>query len=179
MLRRCLLPSLSLLGVFLTGCASMSQGECKHADWQRRGLEDGRAGFSASYIADHREACGKAGIEPDEQRWRLGWAEGIKSYCTPNSAWNAGVNNRYYLGSCAELDEATFLRYHRAGQLVYRARQELNQTKSRMSKLEDDLKKATKEDERKQLRDELGRAERERTRLMAMLVTLELAGPPR
>jgi len=48
-----------------------------------------------------------------------------------------------------------------------------------LSKLEDDLKKATMEDDRKPLRDELARSERERTRLMALLVTLELAGPLR
>lgn len=178
-MQRSLVVLISVAAALLAGCASMSKSECEHADWQRRGLEDGRAGYPASYLADHRDACGKAGIEPDAQRWRLGWSEGIKAYCTPNSAWNAGVNNRYYNGVCADLDEATFLRYHRAGQLVYRARQELNQTQSRMSKLEEDLKKATKDDDRKRLRDELGRVERERTRLMALLVTLELAGPPR
>jgi len=80
---------------------------------------------------------------------------------------------------CADLDEATFLRYHRAGQLVYTARQDLTQNQNRLNKLGEDLKKASKEDDRKRLRDEMARVERERTRLMALIVTLELAGPPR
>jgi hypothetical protein len=156
----------------------MSKSQCEQANWQSRGLEDGRAGQPASYIRSHREACGKAGIEPDEPRWRAGWSEGVRSYCTPNSAWVAGVNNRYYAGACTDLDEATFLRYHRAGQLVYKARQDMTQNQNRLNKLGEDLKKASKEDERKQLRDEMARVERERTRIMALIVTLELAGPP-
>jgi predicted nucleic acid-binding Zn-ribbon protein len=91
----------------------------------------------------------------------------------------AGVNNRHYAGVCAGLDEATFLRYHRAGQLVYQARQDLTQNQGRLNRLGEDLKKASTEDERKRLRDELARAERERTRLTALIVALELAGPPR
>ena len=178
-MRRTVVIIASLAAAVLAGCASMSQGECERADWQRRGLEDGRGGYALSMLDEHRSACRKVGIEPDAQRWRLGWSEGIKAYCTPNSAWNAGVNNRFYLGVCADLDEATFLRYFRAGELVYRARQELNQNRGRISKLEDDLKKATKDEDRKRLRDELGRVERERTRLTTLLVTLELAGPPR
>lgn len=171
--------ALALIVLMVAGCASMSKGECQSADWQSRGLSDGRAGASPGRIQAHREACAKAGITPDEARWRAGWAEGVKAYCTPNSAWNAGVNNATYYGACTDLDEATFLRYHRAGQLVYRAQQEINQNKSTTARLDDELKKATKEDDRKRLRDELQRADRERVRLLALLVTLELAGPPR
>jgi hypothetical protein len=178
-MRRFFLVVSALFAAWLTGCASMSKSECEQADWQRRGLEDGRAGQPASHIRNHREACGKAGIEPDEPRWRAGWSEGLRSYCTPHSAWNAGVNNRHYAGVCADLNEAVFLRYHRAGQLVYKARQDMTQTENRLNKLGEDLKKASKEDERKRLRDEMARVERERTRLMALVVTLELAGPPR
>jgi hypothetical protein len=179
MSQRHLAAAMSVTMALLAGCSSMSKSECERADWQRRGSEDGRAGYPSNYIAEHREACGKVGIQPDEARWRVGWSQGIVSYCTPDSAWNSGVNNRTYYGVCADLNEATFLRYHRAGQLVYRARQELNQTQTRMSKLEEDLKKATKDDDRRRLRDDLGRAERERNRLTALIVTLELAGPPR
>ena len=178
-MRPTLLVVCALLAGWLAGCDSMSKSQCEQANWQSRGLEDGRAGRPASYISSHREACGKAGIEPDAPLWRAGWSKGIGSYCTPNSAWMAGVNNRHYSGVCADLDEATFLRYHRAGQLVYTARQDLTQNQNRLNKLGEDLKKASKEDDRKRLRDEMARVERERTRLMALIVTLELAGPPR
>lgn len=178
-MRRSVLVVAALLAGGLAGCDSMSKRECEQANWQGRGLEDGRAGRPASYISSHREACGKAGIEPDAALWRAGWSKGIVSYCTPNSAWMAGVNNQLYAGVCADLDEATFLRYHRAGQLVYKARQDLTQNQSRLNQLGNDLRKASREDDRKRLRDEMARMERERNRLTALLVTLELAGPPR
>lgn len=178
-MRPTLLVVCALLAGWLAGCDSMSKSQCEQANWQSRGLEDGRAGRPASYIRSHREACGKAGIEPDARLWRAGWSRGIGAYCTPNSAWMAGVNNRYYAGVCADLDEATFLRYHRAGQLVYKARQDMTQNQNRLNQLDEDLKKASKEDNRKRLREEMARMERERTRLIALIVTLELAGPPR
>jgi hypothetical protein len=165
--------------VILTGCASMSEKECRQADWYARGLHDGREGSAPDQVRNHREACAKVGILPDEARWQSGWFEGVKSYCTPNAAWMAGVSNVTYAGACATLDEATFLRYHRAGRLVHQARLELNQNKAQIGRLEDELKKASKDDDRKRLRDDLQRAERERTRLTAMVLTLELAGPPR
>lgn len=165
--------------VLLAGCASMSEGECRRADWFERGLGDGRSGTLPSRVQSHREACAKAGVEPDEARWQAGWSEGVKSYCTPNSAWNQGLRNLPYQGACARLDEPTFLRYHRAGQMVHRARQELTQNGVAMARLEEELKKATKDEDRRRLREELQRAERERTRLTALLLTLELAGPPK
>lgn len=178
-MRRVFVVAGALVAAALAGCDSMSKRECEQANWHGRGLEDGRAGRPANYISSHWEACGKAGIEPDARLWRAGWSKGIGAYCTPNSAWMAGVNNRHYAGVCADLDEATFLRYHRAGQLVYKARQDLTQNQNRLNQLGEDLKKASKEDDRKRLREEMARMERERTRLTALIVTLELAGPPR
>ena len=91
-MKRSFLVVCALLAGGLAGCDSMSKRECEQANWQSRGLEDGRAGRPASYISSHREACGKAGIEPDAPLWRAGWSKGIGSYCTPNSAWMTGVN---------------------------------------------------------------------------------------
>lgn len=176
---RFFLPWALAMSAVLAGCASMSKTECQSADWQLAGLADGRSGLPPDYINSHQEACAKAGVTPDVPRWRVGWTEGVKSFCSPNSAWNAGLRNATYYGVCAGLDEATFLRYHRAGQLVYRARQDLSKTQAEVTKLEDDLKKASKDEERKRLRDDLHRADRERARLTALLAALELAGPPR
>lgn len=157
----------------------MNPRECQNADWFQRGLQDGRSGQTASYIREHQEACGKAGVVPDVGRWTVGWSEGLVSYCTPNSAWNAGLRNDSYRGVCGDRDEPTFLRYHRAGQELYRVRQDLSQARSRIQNLEGELKKASKDEDRKRIRDDIGRAERERSRLTALQVTLELAGAPR
>lgn len=178
-MRRQMKLALPLIVAVVSGCASMSEQQCQTVDWASQGLADGRAGQPASRIQDHREACAKTGVAPDEARWRGGHSEGVRSYCTPNSGWTNGVNNYTYRGACAGLDEGTFLRYHRAGQLVYRARQDLSQAQSKASRLEDDLRRASKEEDRRRLRDELQRVDRERGRLTALVVTLEAAGPPR
>lgn len=170
---------LGMVALNLAGCASMSEQQCRQAQWQNVGLKDGREGATSSRLDAHREACAKVGVVPDAQVWQSGYEQGLQSYCSPNSAWYAGLANSTYYGVCAPYDEATFLRYHRAGRLVWQARQDLSRNRSQMTRLEEGLKKATKDDERRRLQDELGRAERERNRLTALLVTLELAGPPR
>ena len=172
---------MALLGTAaaLAGCATMSEQDCRQANWRNVGLADGRAGTSPGYIQSHAESCAKAGVQPNAAEWRLGYADGVRSYCTPNSAWTNGTANRSYQGACAGLDEGTFLRYHRAGMLVYQARQDLTRNRSNINRLEDELKKASKDEDRRRLRDEIDRAERERNRLTALMVTLELASPPR
>lgn len=163
----------------LSGCASISTKDCKTSDWYQRGLDEGHWGAAPNQIDEHSQICAKVQVTLDAARWRAGYAEGIKSYCTANSAWNRGANNENYRGACVGLDEPTFLRYHRAGQQLYRARQELNQSEARRKKLHADYNFTTKEDVRRRLRDDLQRADKEHARLMALVATYELAGPPR
>lgn len=163
----------------LGGCASIDTKDCKTTDWYNRGLAEGNWGAAPNQIDEHSQICSKVQITPDAARWRAGYAEGIKSYCTANSGWNRGASNETYRGACVGLDEPTFLRYHRAGQQLYRARQELNQVDARRKKLQADYNFTTKEDVRRRLGEDLQRADREYTRLMALVATYELAGPPR
>jgi hypothetical protein len=163
----------------LGGCASMSAKDCQKTDWNQRGLADGRWGASSSIIKEHAEACAKVKVAPDESAWRAGYAEGVKSYCNANSGWNRGTLNESYRGACVGLDESTFLRYHSAGQQLYKARQELIQANERRKKLESDYKFTSKDDVRRRLREDIQRADREHARLMALVAVYELAGPPR
>lgn len=169
------LLALTLLG----GCASIEEKDCHKTDWYQRGLAEGRWGASGSQIKAHAEVCGKVKVVPDEAAWRAGYAEGVKSYCTPNSGWNRGSANEPYQGACVGLEESTFLRYHSAGQLLYRARQELRQINEKRTKLEADYKFTTKEDVRRRLLEDIKRADKEHARLTAVVTAYELAGPPR
>lgn len=163
----------------LGGCASMDTKDCQKTDWFQRGLAEGRWGASGSEIKEHAEVCAKVMVVPDEAAWRAGYAEGVKSYCTANSGWNRGTRNEPYRGACAGLDESTFLRYHSAGQQLYKARQELRQVNEKRKKLESDYNFTTKEELRRRLRDDMRRADTEHARLMALVAAYELAGPPR
>jgi hypothetical protein len=163
----------------LGGCASIDDEDCQNTDWYKRGLAEGRWGASGSQIKAHAKVCGKVKVIPDEAAWRAGHAEGVKSYCTANSGWNRGSANEPYRGACVGLDESTFLRYHSAGQQLYRARQELRQVNEKRKKLEADYNFTTKEDVRRRLRDDIHRTDKEYARLTAVVAAYELAGPPR
>ena len=169
----------ALTALTVTGCATMSEQDCRHAHWESVGLQDGLEGASAKRLDGHREACASTGVVPDTVQWRRGYAHGLRSYCTPNSAWNVGLANQTYHGVCGHLDEPTFLRYHRAGVLVWQARQELSRSRAVLTRLETDLKKAATEGERRRLNDEIDRAERELSRLTTLVAVLQSAGPSR
>lgn len=179
------LPPLRLRGWFallpvallMAGCASMSESECRRADWYEAGRRDGNAGQPESRLADHRKACEKAGIWPDGERWLTGWRETVRNYCRPTVAWQAGSTNQTYLGACRDINEGEFLRWYQAGQDVYRTRQQRATNQQRIEALEAQLKKADKEDERKLLRERIRDLDTEQARLRRLLDNLERGAP--
>jgi hypothetical protein len=165
------------MAMLAAACASMSEDQCRRADWLEQGRRDGAAGYIEGRLGEHNKACAKAGITPDTNRWLAGWREGVRQYCTPRIAWSEGTKNNSYHGACRDLDEDSFLRYHRAGIDVYKTRQEISKYRSETDRLESQLKKAEKEDERKTLRDQIRKLDRERARLRHLLETLESGAP--
>lgn len=172
------LPNLLIVltPLLLPACESMSEDQCRRADWQQRGERDGQQGQSAGRIDAHREACAKAGVVPDAARWRQGWQRGVLTYCTPRSAWSEGSRNQAYQGACRHLDETGFLRWHQAGIDLYKARQQRDGVKRDIDKAEAQLKKAEKDDERKTLRERIRALDQDHARLRRLVETLELAG---
>lgn len=171
-----LLPLALLLG--LSGCESMSEDQCRKADWLERGRSDGREGESEARIEAHRKACAKAGIAPDERRWRQGWAEGVRSFCVPREAWRHGLAGRSYSGACRDFDEAVWMRWYRAGKDAHATRSERDAKKREIDKAEEQLKKAEKEDERKALREKIRQLDAEHLRLRRLLEA-QMSGEPR
>ena len=173
-----LLPTSCLvLPLLLAGCASMSEDQCRRADWFQQGERDGVAGQPPGRIDAHREACAKAGVAPDATRWQQGWYRGVASYCTPRVAWNEGSRNRSYQGACRHLDEPAFLRWHRLGVDIHKARTERDRIQTDIDRAEAQLKKAEKEDERKQLRDRIRQLDLDKARVRRLIETLELGAP--
>lgn len=161
----------------LSGCASMSESECKVADWLRIGQRDGAQGRPESRLADHAEACGKVGIQPDAVQYRRGWDQGVASYCTPDVGWREGLAGRSYHGVCRGRGEAEFLRYHRAGSEVYRVEQAISSNHGEIDRLEEQLRKARTDEERKRLRDRLRVLDREQAQLRQQAASLRSFGP--
>lgn len=168
---------LIVAGLALSGCASMSENECKVADWQRIGERDGEQGRPDSRLADHAEACGKIGIQPDAARYRRGWDYGVLRYCTAEVGWREGLNGSTYQGVCRGRNEGEFLRFHRAGLEVHRVEQDIESNHAESRRLEDQLKKARTDDERKRLRDRLRSLDREQSQLRQRAAQLRSFGP--
>jgi hypothetical protein len=161
----------------LAACASMSDDQCRRADWLEQGRRDGRAGESPYRIDAHAKACGKLGITPDAQRWQAGWREGVVAYCTPQVAWALGARNGSYEGACRDRDEAMFQRWQRSGQDLFRTRQQRDTNRTEINKLEEQLKKASTDEERKVIRDKIRQIDSEQARLRRLIDTLESAAP--
>ncbi len=143
------------VAALLSACASMSPAECRSADWKEVGWQDGRQGRPRAYLEEHREACGKVGITPDSALYMEGRAAGIQAYCTPDNGRNEGRRGRSYGKVCPPELEAGFLEGHRAGYRVYQAEQRVNNLSSQQQAKQSRLDRATNDDERRRLRNEL------------------------
>lgn len=106
----------SLVLTLLAGCASMSKTECRNADWQLIGYEDGAAGRPASRIGDRRKACADHDIVPDFQAYKAGHAEGVREYCTASRGFEFGRRGGKYYGICPDDLEGEFLDGYTIGQ---------------------------------------------------------------
>ena len=64
--------SLVVAVAFLSSCASMSEQECLSANWLDQGFRDGRNGQPLRRFEEHRQACAKVGVRPDQRLYLQG-----------------------------------------------------------------------------------------------------------
>ena len=165
--------------VALAGCESMTVSECKVADWSRVGYSDGAAGSPESRLADYTEDCGKAGIQPNARAYRQGWDDGIQRYCTAANGWREGVQGRSGKESVCQGQPGYrgFARSLENGLQVYRTQEHIKRNTNEISRLEKDLAKATKDDEKKYLRESLRDLDRSQSRLRRTLTEQQEMAP--
>lgn len=148
--------SLGVMALFaLSGCATMSEGECLTANWFDRGYKDGLHGYPASRVVDHREACSGVGIAPDITQYRKGYDQGIVQYCTPANAVAEGRAGRSYGHVCPARLEGQFLVYYRQGRIVYDVQQRVDRLNRESRQLQRELDNVKEKDARRRLRNEL------------------------
>jgi hypothetical protein len=116
-----ILALLALLG----GCATLSPQECRVADWETIGVRDGERGRPASWIAQHVDACGKAGVTPDGPRWAAGRAQGLRSYCTPMNARSVAARGGSLNPVCEGFDQRALAAAEAEGREIWRREQRL------------------------------------------------------
>lgn len=151
------LLTLTLLSAYaLTGCATLSEGECKTADWYQIGRQDGGNGLTRARLHKHREACAEYGVRPQPDRYFDGRIVGLKQYCTPRSGFDEGRAGHPYRDVCPAKLEPAFLAGHRKGEAIHDVESDISDVENDIDRterlLDDD---DTSHRERRVLRREL------------------------
>ncbi len=125
-----------LTALLLTGCASMSEEECRVADWRMIGYEDGADGIPQGRLGDHREACADYGVVPDMVAYRNGHEQGVKLYCTESVGFERGRSGGSYRGACPAELEGQFLDGYEMGREIWAAYARVHDVESSIDSIE-------------------------------------------
>lgn len=120
----------------------MNKDECKLANWELIGYEDGGNGQTQAQIGKHRTACAKHGVAPDLSAYQKGHARGVRAFCNPNRGFTLGSNGAHYRGMCPKDLEPAFLNAYRAGKRVHVARQQVRVLNNKLNTNKTELKTA-------------------------------------
>ncbi len=138
-------PVATTLGafVFVAGCASLSEDQCRAGDWFSIGYTDGTKGRSLSHFTDHARACNEYGIAPNQTEWIAGRTQGLPVYCTVENAYRIGrsgdrLNAVCEVADLAQLERANYrgLRYHDIGDEIRDAESELDDIRDEIAALD-------------------------------------------
>ena len=174
-----LIVVLSWVALQLTGCATLSENECRSADWQAIGYRDGANGYDAGRLASHTEACAEYGIDPDRREYETGRFRGLEIFCTAQKGVQVGRQGGGYSGVCPVDIEPAFLDGYDLGRRMYeidqylsRLRQDIDQTQIALDQKDPPLK----DSERDRLIYRLRDLERDYGRSESDLRQLEMRG---
>lgn len=110
-----------LASIIATGCAVMSEDECRVANWNTLGYNDGVDGRSSSRFTEYVEACSKY-VFVDQKAYNEGRRQGAEQFCTNDNGFNQGRNNKSVTDICnVSSNKADFNKYYHRGNVVYKA----------------------------------------------------------
>jgi hypothetical protein len=110
-----------------SGCATLNKSECRKADWEMIGLEDGAKGHPLTYIGNHRKACAEYGVKPDLDQYSIGHQAGLTRFCTPDNGFKQGRAGRGYNNVCPAELEGQFLAGYDTGRELHELKSEIDQ----------------------------------------------------
>ena len=159
-----------VVALALAGCGTIPEQDCPKVDWYELGMKDGRAGYAPDRIAQHREACKGANVEPDELRYLQGRRAGLGEYCQPANAFRDGLAGNEYHGQC----DATFARNHAAALRVATLRRGIERNRGDVSWRESEIRSdRTSDSRRAELRSQVRELDRDREAMRGDLVRAE------
>ncbi|NRF71576.1 DUF2799 domain-containing protein [Aquincola sp. S2] len=154
----------------LSGCATLSDKECRRADWRAIGQSDGVAGWGISRLDEHAKACREVGVVPDPTAYARGREQGLQSYCQPQVGRTKGADGASYYGVCSGPAEAAFMRGYQVGKQIHDLKKLQDSNRRQRKELTDQLaKKDIKEDESKRIRRDLERLDHDDRRLQRLV----------
>lgn len=120
-------PILLLSGsAFLASCG-LSEKQCAQGDWAAIGVKDGKNGRGTDFVENHLKSCAKHGIDVETLIWEQGRQEGLKTYCTPQSAYIQGRNGHVLSDVCPTADKTELSLAHEKGRKYYLIQQEIRE----------------------------------------------------
>ena len=81
-------PALCLV-LILSGCAGLSEAECRSTDWYQLGKRDGEIYGSRAMIDQYKKSCSAFAVNPDETQYMVGWNDGNMEY-RQRTGWGGG-----------------------------------------------------------------------------------------
>jgi hypothetical protein len=172
-----LLAPLVVLGALLSsGCASLSENECRAADWESIGYQDGSRGHDAGRIGSHSEACTEYGIRPDRELYEEGRLRGLELFCTGPNGVRLGRQGYAYSGVCPLSLQGEFVRGYEIGRELHDLDAHMQKLQSEVQRVQNELKRedpALSERDRDYLLHRLRELEREYGRSQADLRDME------
>ena len=159
------------LALTLAGCSSMSESQCRVADWYRVGQTDGGSGVEHNRLADYADDCGKIGIRPNTAAYRQGWDQGILAYCTPYNGWLAGVDGQHNKAAVCrgQAGYEGFAQSHRAGLQVYKTQSRMASNDGELRRLQRQLEDTPKDEDKRRIRNHMRSLDREQDLLRNIL----------
>ncbi|MFT6952584.1 MAG: hypothetical protein ACJAUL_003752 [Paraglaciecola sp.] len=130
-----LISMITLTIIGTSGCANMDQAECKTANWQAIGYEDGSVGARDSQFSQHRQECAEYGVTANIDDYLRGHGEGSKKYCTQINGFFLGMKGKNYNRNCPEALAPIFLNGLTDGKQVYSAQRVMDSTDDALERL--------------------------------------------
>lgn len=138
---RYLLALLPWGALLLGGCASLSEGECRTADWESIGYQDGSRGYDASRLGAHSEACAEYGLKADHQEYETGRLRGLELFCTGYNGMRLGRSGYSYSGVCPLSLQGDFMRGFQMGRELHAMDERMQQNQAEVQRVQAELKR--------------------------------------
>ena len=123
----------------LSGCATLSEEECRAADWRTIGFEDGTMGKPIGQIGKHREACADHGVPVDLTAYKEGHEEGMVIFCQPASGFELGNRGGRFNDDCPVDLRADFYAAYEDGYRAFKLRREVRNSEQDIRRYQQSL----------------------------------------